>query len=85
MFSRELFVSEKRQWHCDIVLSSQSNNIRKKHKRAPLLVIIGYLKYLKIYETLLGYFLIGQIISILEVLGADRNVSGKLGMKLPLC
>ena len=40
---------------------------------------------IKIFVTLLGSFLIGQIFFYSGGLGANRNVSGKLGMKLAIC
>ena len=43
-----------------------------------------YMKLISILVELLRCFWIGQIISIQKVLGAYRNVSGKLVMKLAI-
>ena len=46
--------------------------------------LMPYLFLLKIYVTLLGSFLIGHIFFYSGELGANRNVLGKLGMKLAI-
>ena len=48
------------------------------------LLNIVYLQCLFIVITLLEFFLIGQIYFYSGWLGANRNVSGKLGMKLAI-